>query len=207
MDAGASVVIPQVNTVEEAKHVVSAAKFGSKYQGTRSAPPFRLLPGITDTPIDPSKSIFENLNFQAAVIIQIETLEAINNLDAILTEVPDIDAVWLGSLDCRVSMGLNGMSGSEPDWLEAVAKYKSILKKHDKPDSGIAIGPPEVQAMAGKGKAFVVVTGDVPSLLSGFGALQNARELFVPMSYEGSATEMTNGKVTNGKVTNGAQNL
>jgi 2-keto-3-deoxy-L-rhamnonate aldolase RhmA len=197
LDAGASIVIPQVNTVEEARHVVSAAKFGSKHNGTRSAPPFRLLPGLTDTPIDPSMSVFENVNSQAAVIIQIESLEAINNLDAILTEVPDIDAVWLGSLDCRTSMGLSGMAGNEPEWLETVAKYKSILKKHDMPDSGVAIGPPEIQAAAGKGKAFVVVTGDVPTLMAGFGELQSARQLFSPLQWEGKTVKESN-KLTNG---------
>ena len=191
LDAGASIVIPQVGTVEEAQHVVSAAKFGSKHLGTRSAPPFRLLPGLTDTPINPELSTFANTNNQAAIIIQIETLEAINNLDDILTQVKDIDAVWLGSLDCRVSMGLKGMHGEEPEWLEAVAKYKSVLAKHDMPDSGIAMGPPEVQAQAGKGKAFVVVAGDVIALLGHVGQLQDARNLFQPLKWRPT----TNGEI------------
>src|SRR5271168_4206164 len=107
LDAGASIVVPQVDTVEQAKHIVSAAKFGAKHGGTRSAPPARLMPGLSDIPHDPSKTIWENLNEQAAIIIQIESLEGINNLDAILTEVGNhIDAVWIGSLDARVSMGL-----------------------------------------------------------------------------------------------------
>lgn len=41
LDAGASIVVPQVETVEQAKHIVSAAKFGAKINGTRSAPPAR----------------------------------------------------------------------------------------------------------------------------------------------------------------------
>lgn len=77
-------------------------------------------------------------------MIQIETLEGINNLDAMLTEVPDIDIVWLGSLDCRISMNLaanQGMGGSEPEWIEAEAKFEEILKKHDKPRGGFGFGP------------------------------------------------------------------
>ncbi|KAK1493328.1 HpcH/HpaI aldolase/citrate lyase family protein [Colletotrichum tamarilloi] len=35
LDAGASVVIPQVETVEQAKHAISAAKFGIAQNGTR----------------------------------------------------------------------------------------------------------------------------------------------------------------------------
>jgi 4-hydroxy-2-oxoheptanedioate aldolase len=75
LDAGASIVIPQVDTVAQAKHVLSSSKFGTNYRGSRSAPPFRLLPGITDQAHDPSMGIHRNLNEQAAVMIQIESLE------------------------------------------------------------------------------------------------------------------------------------
>lgn len=52
------------------------------------------------------RDVWQNWNDSAAIMIQIETLEGINDLDAILTEVPDIDIIWLGSLDARVSMNL-----------------------------------------------------------------------------------------------------
>jgi 2-keto-3-deoxy-L-rhamnonate aldolase RhmA len=64
----------KVETVEQAKHVISAAKFGSKRNGTRSAPPFRLFPGVTDQPWQAGRDIFEALNDQAAIMIQIESL-------------------------------------------------------------------------------------------------------------------------------------
>lgn len=71
------------------------------------------------------RDVWMNLNDQAVIMIQTETLEGINNLDAILTEVPDIDVVWLGSwfgsLDCRINMNLpaNFGQGGEPKWLAA----------------------------------------------------------------------------------------
>lgn len=67
----------QVESVEQAKHVVSAAKFGSKQNGSRSAPPFRLFPGVTDRPFEEGRDIFEALNHQAAIMIQIESLAGI----------------------------------------------------------------------------------------------------------------------------------
>jgi 4-hydroxy-2-oxoheptanedioate aldolase len=176
-------VVPQVETVEQAKHIVSSGKYGTKYSGSRSAPPFRLLPGISDAPFNPKMSVFENTNHQAAIIIQIESLKGIDNLDDILTAVPDIDAVWLGSLDCRLSMGLEGLGGGEPEWLEAFEKYKSILRKHDKPSSGLALGTPEQKLKMGEGRAFVVTSADVAALLGHLGELYSAREIFQPLEW------------------------
>lgn len=190
LDAGASIVVPQVDTVEQAKHVVSAAKFGSRQNGTRSAPPFRLIPGLTDMCIDSTRSIHENLNDQAAIMIQIESLEGINNLDAILTEVPDIDAVWLGTLDARVSMNLpgnSGMGGAESEWVEAVAKYTSVLKKHNKPAAGFGVGP--TMAQMAEGKSFIVVAADVMALGALAQGLQEAKGMFPAQSKSGSTTK------------------
>lgn len=52
LDAGASIVVLQVDTVEQAKYVVSAAKFGTRHNGSCSAPPSRLMSGLTDIPYD-----------------------------------------------------------------------------------------------------------------------------------------------------------
>lgn len=116
LDTGASIMVPQVDTVEQAKHIISSAKFGAKINGTRSAPPARFMKGISDTPIEPSESIWQNVNRQAAIIIQVECVKAAKNLDAILTECGDgIDAVWIGTLDLRTSMGLPDFWGVEPE--------------------------------------------------------------------------------------------
>ncbi|KAL7904275.1 Pyruvate/Phosphoenolpyruvate kinase-like domain-containing protein [Trichoderma velutinum] len=188
LDAGASLVIPQVETVEQAKHVISSAKFGSKQNGTRSAPPFRLVPGVTDRPFQAGRDIYEALNDQAAIMIQIESLAGINNLDAILTEVPDIDMVWLGSLDARVEMNLPsnyGMGGNEPEWLEARQKFFDVLDKHDKPYGGFAFttppfGTPETFKKAADRMSFILVAADVKALAGMAESLQEARELVAP---------------------------
>jgi 2-keto-3-deoxy-L-rhamnonate aldolase RhmA len=138
------------------------------------------MPGLSDMPLDPSKTIWENLNNQAAIIIQIESLEGINNLDAILSEVGEhIDAVWIGTLDARVSMGLPVSfydQPTEPEWLAAMATYEATLKKHDKPSSGFALGPPEVVAKAAKGKCLLFIAADVFAILGGMGDLAEAKK-------------------------------
>ena len=205
LDCGASLVVPQVDTVEQAKHIVSAAKFGTKYGGSRSVPPFRLIPGLTDGLINDKLvgGIHENLNHQAAIMIQIESLEGIKNLDAILTEVPDIDCVWLGTLDAKVSMNLpanGGFGGNEPEWLEAVEIYEKTMAKHNKPKGGFAMGPPDMMKTLGKGKSFIVTSSDVLAFMSFSGELKLAHELF-PAGPQGTApVKQQNGYTTGEEV-------
>ncbi|KAL8933355.1 MAG: hypothetical protein Q9211_005824 [Gyalolechia sp. 1 TL-2023] len=183
LDAGASIVIPQIETVEQAQHVIAAAKFGSTRKGNRSAPPCRWLPGIGDSCIDPTRSIWQNLNDQAAIIFQIESEEGAQNLDAILTAVGDqIDAVWLGSLDMRVSMGYDSFWGSEPRFLEVVEAYLETLKKHDMPSTGMCLNGDWAK---GANKAFVVVGGDAFALLGDMALINGARKNLAPLPAKG----------------------
>ncbi|KAK2764308.1 hypothetical protein FQN54_009000 [Arachnomyces sp. PD_36] len=183
LDAGASIVVPQVNTVAEAQHVVSSAKFGSDVRGTRSGPPFRLIPGITDTALDPTRSIYKNVNDQAAIMIQIETLEGVNNLDDILTQVPDIDAVWLGTLDLQISMGLNPTmqraEQKDPEFIKAVEKYNEVCKKHDIPMGSFGLGTPEQVKSGAANNAFVCVASDVLGIMGQAALLHEAKEMIL----------------------------
>jgi 4-hydroxy-2-oxoheptanedioate aldolase len=178
-------MVPQVETVEDARHITSAAKFGANINGTRSVPPARFMPGLSDIVLQSDKTLWQNLNDQAAIIIQIESLRAIINLDDILTECGDhIDSVWLGSLDARASMGLPGMSGTEPEWLAAVATFDAALRKHDKPYSGFSIpGPPEVMKAAGERKSMLAIGTDISGLMMQIDVLNDARKNFPIRNY------------------------
>ncbi|KAI4122894.1 MAG: hypothetical protein LQ341_007257 [Variospora aurantia] len=179
LDAGASVVVPQVETVEQARHVVSAAKFGA-----------------ANMAVDPTRTLWENQNDQAAVIIQIENEEGLRNLDAILTAVGDqIDAVWLGSLDTRVSIGLDGFSGPEPRFLEAVDLYRETLKKHHVPQCGMCLGGNWASAA---NKPFVIVAGDFFALLGDIALIKGARENLGPLSANGKGDAKKETGVANG---------
>jgi len=156
---------------------VSAAKFGSNQRGTRSAPPTRFVFGVTDTPMI-GNDLHKSVNQQAAIVIQIETLQAIKNLDAILTEVPDIDAVWLGSLDARVSMNLKGGFGipmEEPEWIEATTLFFDTMKKHNKPYSGFSLATGEKMVNDTKDMCMAYVAMDALALMSMYQGLGEAR--------------------------------
>jgi 4-hydroxy-2-oxoheptanedioate aldolase len=98
LDAGAmGIVVPMVNTAEQAAAAVRACRYAP--QGTRSYGPVRaaraLGPGYTT----------DAANQQVACIPMIETIEALENLDAIL-DVDGIDAVYVGPSDLSISLGL-----------------------------------------------------------------------------------------------------
>ncbi|MCJ1284880.1 hypothetical protein MMC26_004217 [Xylographa opegraphella] len=198
LDAGASVVVPQVDTVAQAQHVLSASKFGTHARGTRSAPPFRLAPGLTDTCHDATNplGIHGNLNDAAAVMIQIETLAGLHNLDRILTEVPGIDAVWLGTLDLRVSMGLpgnGGMGGAEPEWLDAVQLFDDTMARHPAvAKAGFALTGMQGFERSLGGKALVIVAADVMALMGLMGSLQVGREAVMPLTKGGEGGRRVN---------------
>ena len=166
--------------------MLSASKLGTKVRGTRSAPPFRLIPGLTDICHDDTLNLHSNLNAAAAVMLQIESLEGIRNLDRILTEVQEIDAVWLGSLDARVSMNLPGNmgQGEESEWLEAVALYEETMNRHPEVARGgfaIAMFPGFEEKAKDLKLALVATSADVLCLTSLMAELQRGKELIAPL--------------------------
>ncbi len=97
----AGIIVPLVNTAAEAEAAVRACKYpprGIRGYGPRRGQRF----GALSQPEYLAKA-----DEQTLVIIQIEHIEAIKNLDAILT-VPGIDAICLGPNDLSGSFGKLG---------------------------------------------------------------------------------------------------
>lgn len=107
LDAGAQgIVIPHVNTAEEARAAVAACKF----------PP----DGIRGAAMSPRAArfgqcggdYFDRLNEETVVITSVETAEAVQNLDEIL-KTPYLDGIFIGPMDLAVSMGYGSNVKSE----------------------------------------------------------------------------------------------
>ncbi len=113
-----------------------------------------------------------------------ETLAGAKNLDTILTACPDIDGVWLGVFDTRVSMGLDGMYGvsqDEKEWLEVLEIYESTMRKHGKP-IGDFLSPAmfggDKEGFARKSENYgFILPAEVTMLSLMRGVLQKTREL------------------------------
>lgn len=136
MDSGAAgVLVPNVRTRAEAELVVSAVKYppqGSRGVGLARA--HRYGPGRDD--------YFRTNNDASIVILQIEHVDAIRDIDAILG-VQGIDAAFIGPYDLSASMGLTGQL-EHPEMREASNRLLTACGRH-----GVAAGihlihPPRV---------------------------------------------------------------
>lgn len=121
LDAGAhGVIVPMVNTREQAERVVSSTRYAPV--GSRSWGP--ALIGIRHD--DNRQWAADNV----ACIPMIETVEAIENLDEILS-VPGIDAIYVGPADLSISLGLSpGNNDGEPAFDEALATIVAACRRH-----------------------------------------------------------------------------
>jgi 2-keto-3-deoxy-L-rhamnonate aldolase RhmA len=104
LDMGASaVMVPQVNTAEEARLAVQYAKYPP--QGSRGVSP--LWPLFLDVSYD---DYLPAANDETCVVVQIETPAGIRNLEAI-ADVEGVDVVFAGPLDLSASLGHIGQTG------------------------------------------------------------------------------------------------
>lgn len=97
LDAGAhGIICPMINTPEDALRFVGACRFPPL--GYRSAGPIRAEQYSRDDYISTA-------NERILALAMIETMQSIENLDAIL-DTPGLDGVYVGPVDLSISMGL-----------------------------------------------------------------------------------------------------
>jgi 4-hydroxy-2-oxoheptanedioate aldolase len=100
LDAGAwGVLAPNVKTREEAELLVAACKYPPAGRRSLGAGRFAL-----SFRTDPA-TYFKRANDEILIIAQIEHIDAVKNIDRILS-VPGIDALYVGPNDLCASMGL-----------------------------------------------------------------------------------------------------
>jgi 4-hydroxy-2-oxoheptanedioate aldolase len=131
LDAGSyGVICPMINTPEEAEKLVAACKY--RPRGFRSFGPIRAKyygGGGTHGGGD----YHEFADEETLVIPQIETREAIENLDDIL-QVPGISAIYIGPSDLSMALGKDPRKGqSDPEVVEARQLILETAKRYGIP--------------------------------------------------------------------------
>ncbi|KAH0360914.1 Phosphoenolpyruvate/pyruvate domain-containing protein, partial [Aureobasidium melanogenum] len=168
LDAGAhGIVIPQLNSAEEARNVVKAAKFPP--QGIRGfGSPFameRFAPKGGE-PVSAAEYL-QQANDALVTIIQIETQSALDNVDAIAA-VPGVDVLFVGPYDLGNSIGYPILADGMHDELKAaIEKIHTAAKKAGK-HSGIYCTDGD-QARHYADRGFTMISAVTDSLALGQG--------------------------------------
>ena len=154
LDAGAyGVMIPAVNTKEQAVAAVAACKYPP--QGIRGIAGSPRAAGFgRDT-----SSYLKRANDELLVILQVETPQAIDNLDEI-GKVPGVDALFIGPMDLSTSMGHLG-SPAHPEVQAAMARVEAKVKTLGLPLGTISAGWDQAKALYDRGYQMITLMSDV----------------------------------------------
>lgn len=168
LDAGAmGVVVPMINTVEDAKRVVDACLYPPK--GRRSLGPIRV--GVRD-----GMGYFPTANDRIAVIPMIETADALAAVEEI-AHVPGVSALFMGPFDLSLALGLPpGDNDGEKIFDDAVKKINDASKK-----AGIAtavLSTAELAPLRAKQgfQMISVITDSAAIMASGRAAVAKAKD-------------------------------
>lgn len=123
LDGGAQgIIVPHVNSAEEARRVVDNCKFPDIGQRSVTAPApqlgFEAMPAAEAIPA---------LNATTFIIVMVETPQSLENLDEIAA-VPGIDCILIGTNDLAATMGIPGQIGHERI-VDAYAKVIAACEK------------------------------------------------------------------------------
>jgi 4-hydroxy-2-oxoheptanedioate aldolase len=159
LDAGAyGLICPMVNTREDAERLVAATHYPPA--GSRSMGPVRAsLYGGADYQ--------KHANDTIVVFAMIETRQALDNLDAILS-VKGLDAVYIGPADLSLALGCNPtFDDVDPPVAEAIDLVLAQAKAHGLV-AGIHNGTPEAALKRiAKGFQFVTISSDARLMAAG----------------------------------------
>ena len=151
LDAGAmGLVVPMVNSVEEAERAVAAMKY----------PPLgiRSLGGGRATVY--GDDYMAAANDQIACIVQIEHIEAVRRAEDILA-VKGVDACFIGPNDLAGSMGIKpDMMVRDPRHEEAVQQVLRAAKKVGTPAGIHVITPEQASHRLEQGFRFIAISSD-----------------------------------------------
>jgi 2-keto-3-deoxy-L-rhamnonate aldolase RhmA len=158
-DMGAeAVMVPMVDTAEEARDLVSYLKYTPA--GRRG-----VALGIAHDCYRGTGSVGERLaaaNERTCLFAQIETTSGVENANAIAA-VNGVDCLWVGHFDLSASLGIPGQF-EHPEFLDAIAQVARACAAHGKalgrlvPDAATGVD------YSAKGFDFLCWSGDVWAL-------------------------------------------
>lgn len=162
LDTGAQgIVVPHVDSVEEAQRVVSHCKYPPV--GHRSVAGGAPQLGFRSLPVADATRL---LNDGTLVVVMLETPQAIAGADAIAA-VPGIDVLLIGTNDLCAEMGIHGQFSDA----RVESAYKAVIdacRRHGKhPGMGGVYDQPLMQKYIAMGMRFILSGSDLSFLMAG----------------------------------------
>lgn len=159
LDMGAEgILVPQIKTAEEVAGIVAMCRYPP--EGHRGIGPQRASRYYLDF-----NDYMKKANEEIAVIVQIETVEAVDNLDAILA-VPGLDAIFIGPADLSADMGYFP-DMQAPEFLKVVDEILAKARKAGVPAGHYCGSGPEANERAAQGFLMVSINTELGVLTRG----------------------------------------
>lgn len=188
LDGGSDgVLVPFIKTAEEANTSVQNCHYAPK--GDRSI----YYPQKASN-ADGLVGYIGNSMENTVTSVQIETKEAIENIESIL-DTPNLDVAFLGRFDLAFSMGLHVKYGAggmleSPEMKEAVERLVDAARQRDKILGMFLFGPEEVEKFHGMGFRMFSLGNDLHHVLN------------TSTQFLAECEKMGDGKLWNGRGTN-----
>jgi 2-keto-3-deoxy-L-rhamnonate aldolase RhmA len=160
LDCGAEgVVVPHVETVEEARHIVDKCRFLPL--GKRSLPSPLVRLGFR---VPPAAEMMARIEQETLVVVMIESARGVENAEAIAA-VPGVDVLMIGANDLAADMGHVG-AVDHPAVQAAFARIASAACTHGKVFSVIGVAEPLLRSHGlDLGAKLIVATNDINLLI------------------------------------------
>ncbi len=155
LDSGAAgLLVPQVNTAEQAREIIGHAKYPP--EGNRGVA-LRRAHSMYQR-VNPADYL-PKANLDTFIAVQAETTASIENLDAIAS-VPGIDAVFVGPFDLSVSLGIPGQVNHARE-VQAIDKILEVCRRRNLITGIQLFDVSGIKSWVEKGMRFVCYSSDV----------------------------------------------
>lgn len=157
-----TILIPQVNSVQEAKQAVASVRYPNEglrgVAGTNRATRFGRV-----------KNYFKKAHEEICVLVQAESREALDQIEAIAA-IDGIDGIFIGPADLHASFGMVGEK-AHADMMPVIDKAIERIAKAGKAPGILTDSDENARRWMKCGASFIAVGADVGLLARGADAL------------------------------------
>lgn len=165
LDSGCDgIIVPMINTADEAENVILHSRYPpAGRRGVGLARAHKYGGGFKD--------YVSNANNDIIIMLQIEQIEAVRNIDAIL-KVKGYDLIFIGPYDLSASMGLTGQI-DHPEVRKAIKTVKQKCHDAGIPYAIYGSSPEDLSKEKADGCSYFLYEVDISILSEAYRVLQS----------------------------------